>query len=136
MARKSETQEQILVANYLAEKYPNVQFHSDYGSGARLRPHQAKEQSELNAGRKSWPDLFIAEPVIKMDAPSYCGLFIEMKRTGTKVFTKKGTLVADEHIREQFDQLEELRRKGYAAEFACGLEEAKEIIDKYLGGKL
>jgi hypothetical protein len=135
MARKSETQEQILVANYLAEKYPNVQFHSDYGSGARLRPHQAKEQSELNAGRKSWPDLFIAEPVIRMGAPSYNGLFIEMKRTGTKIFTRKGTLVSDEHIREQFDLLEQLRRRGYCAEFACGYEEATKIIDDYLGGE-
>lgn len=132
MARKDETQEQIQVAQYLDENYPNVQFHSDYGSGARLRPYQAKEQSELNAGRKSWPDMFIAEPVVRMGAPSYNGLFIEMKRTGTKIFTKKGTLVADEHIREQFDQLEELRRRGYAAEFACGLEEAKKIIDDYL----
>lgn len=132
MARKDETREQIQVAEYLAKNYPDVQFHSDYGSGARLRPYQAKEQSELNAGRKSWPDMFIAEPVVRMNKPSYNGLFIEMKRTGTKIFTKKGTLVADEHIREQFDQLEELRLRGYAAEFACGVEEAKKIIDDYL----
>lgn len=143
MARKDETQEQILVAQYLVENYPSIQFHSDYGSGARLRPHQAKEQARLNAGRKSWPDIFIAEPRIHrlpkegiMGCDYYeHGLFIEMKRKGTKIFTKKGALVADEHIREQFDQLETLRLRGYRAEFACGFEEAKAIIDDYLGGQ-
>jgi hypothetical protein len=42
--------------------------------------------------------------------------------------------VANEHICEQFDMLEQLRRRGYKAEFACGFDEAKKIIDEYLGG--
>lgn len=136
MARKEETQIQIKLAEYIAENYPNVEFHSDYGSGARLRPYQAKEQSRLNAGRRAWPDLFIAEPRVfdKLcgNGDIYAGLFIELKTEGTKIFTKKGTLVADEHIREQFDKLESLRQRGYKAEFACGLEEAKKLVDKYL----
>lgn len=137
MARKEETQIQIKLAEYIAKNYPNVEFHSDYGSGARLRPYQAKEQSRLNAGRRAWPDMFIAEtriyfPSNAVGAREFHGLFIELKKAGTKIFTKKGTLVADEHIREQFDKLESLRRRGYKAEFACGLEEAKKLVDKYL----
>ena len=136
MARKEETQIQIKLAEYIAENYPNVEFHSDYGSGARLRPYQAKEQSRLNAGRRAWPDVFIAEPQSSPDSAlpkiHFCGLFIELKTEGTKIFTKKGALVADEHIREQFDKLESLRQRGYKAEFACGLEEAKKLVDKYL----
>lgn len=62
----------------------------------------------------------------------YAGLMIELKKAGTRIYKKDGTLVANEHIREQFDLLEQLRRKGYAAEFACGFDEAKEIIDNYL----
>jgi hypothetical protein len=61
------------------------------------------------------------------------GLFIELKREGTRIFKKDGALVADEHIREQFDMLEQLRQRGYMAEFACGFDEAKKIIDEYLG---
>ena len=29
--------------------------------------------------------------------------------------------------------LEQLRQRGYVAEFACGFDEAKKIIDEYLG---
>lgn len=136
MARKDETQIQIKLAEYIAENYPDVEFHSDYGSGARLRPYQAKEQSRLNAGRRAWPDVFIAEPQSSPESAMpkihFCGLFIELKTEGTRIFKKDGTLVADEHIREQFDKLESLRRRGYCAEFACGLEEAKLLVDKYL----
>lgn len=35
-------------------------------------------------------------------------------------------------IPEQYDMLEQLRQRGYMAEFACGFDEAKEIIDEYL----
>lgn len=136
MARKDETQIQIKLAEYIAKNYPDVEFHSDYGSGARLRPYQAKEQSRLNAGRRAWPDVFIAEPQSSPESAlpkiHFCGLFIELKTEGTRIFKKDGTLVADEHIREQFDKLESLRRRGYCAEFACGLEEAKKLVDKYL----
>lgn len=136
MARKDETQIQIKLAEYIAENYPNVEFHSDYGSGARLRPYQAKEQSEMNAGRRAWPDVMVAETVLKHQedgtCTAYSGLFIELKREGTKISTKKGTLVADKHIREQYDKLVSLRQRGYVAEFACGLEEAKLLVDEYL----
>lgn len=63
----------------------------------------------------------------------YAGLMIELKRPGTRIYKKDGTLVADQHIREQFDVLEQLRKRGYVAEFACGFDEAKKIIDGYLG---
>ena len=132
MARKDETQIQIKLAEYIAKNYPDVEFHSDYGSGARLRPYQAKEQSEMNAGRRAWPDVFIAQPVMYDEVQPCYGLFIELKREGTKIFTKKGTLVADEHIREQYHKLLSLRKRGYKAEFACGLEEAKLLVDDYL----
>ena len=63
------------------------------------------------------------------------GLMIELKKEGTRIFKKDGTLVADEHIREQFDMLAELRNRGYAAEFACGFDEAKKLIDDYMEGR-
>lgn len=136
------------VADYLRLQYPHVIFHSDFGSGIKLTMGQAVKQKRLNGGRRSWPDMFIAEPknvkakckvitsgeVIKEAhfLEQKYGLFIELKRPGVKIFKKDGTLVADEHIREQFDMLEQLRKRGYAAEFACGFDEAKKIIEEYL----
>ena len=128
---------QIQVADYLRLRYPAVLFHSDFGSGIKLTPGQAVKQKRLQGGRRAWPDMFIAEPrtVVKDgDKYFYAGLFIELKRPGTRILTKRGMLVANEHIREQSELLECLKTKGYYANFACGFDQAKKIIDEYLGG--
>lgn len=62
------------------------------------------------------------------------GMFLELKREGTRILKKDGKLVADQHIREQHALLVELERRGYAARFAVGFDQAKQIIDWYLGG--
>lgn len=137
----SEADLQVQVADYLRLQYPDVMFHSDFGSGIKLTMGQAIKQKRQNGGRRAWPDMFIAE--LKHDGEAIngayfaeqvanYGLFIELKRPGTRIFKKDGTLVADQHIREQFDILEQLRKRGYMAKFACGFDEAKRIIDEYL----
>lgn len=134
----TEQELQAQVADYLRLRYPSVLFHSDFGSGIKLTMGQAIKQKRLNGGRRSWPDMFIAEPKAKTVDRStntqrfYSGLFIELKKPGTRILTRKGTLVSNEHIREQFDMLESLRQAGYKAEFAIGFDEAKNIIDEYL----
>lgn len=130
---------QIQVADYLRLRYPNVLFHSDYGSGIRLTPGQAVKQKRLQGGRRAWPDVMVAETVLKHQEgrtyTAYSGLFIELKRPDVKIRKKNGELVANEHIREQAALLDKLRNRGYMAEFACGFDEAKKIIDEYLGGQ-
>ena len=132
----TELELQAQVADYIRLKYPSVIFHSDFGSGIKLTMGQAIRQKRLNGGRRSWPDMFIAEPrTVKKDGDKfyYAGLFIELKKAGTRIYRKDGRLVSDAHIREQFDMLEQLRQRGYMAEFACGFDEAKNIIEEYLG---
>ena len=144
----SEADLQVQVADYLRLQYPSVMFHSDFGSGIKLTMGQAIKQKRQNGGRRAWPDMFIAEGIVVDDERGqfykgsyyplkhvYLGLFIELKKAGTRIYKKDGTLVADQHIREQFDILEQLRKRGYMAEFACGFDEAKRIIDKYLRGE-
>lgn len=126
----TELETQTMVADYIRLRYPDVIFHSDFGSGVRLTMGQAIKQKRLNGGRRSYPDMFIAEPVGK-----YHGLFIELKKDGTRILKKDGTLVADAHIREQADMLQKLEQRGFKAYFAVGFEQAKKIIDEYLGGK-
>lgn len=128
---------QCHVADYLRLQYPNVIFHSDYGSGVKLTPGQARVQYRQNGGRRAWPDMFVAEPrtVSRMgDKYFYAGLFLELKRDGVKILKRDGELVADKHIREQHELLEELESRGYMATFAVGFDQAKQIIDEYLGG--
>lgn len=125
---EAEMQEQV--ADYIRLQYPSVIFRSDFGSGAKLSWAQARRQKRQNGGRRAWPDMALAEPRGK-----YHGAYIELKKAGTRIYKKDGTLVADKHIREQFDVLEQLRKRGYMAEFACGFDEAKRIIDEYLGGR-
>ena len=128
----TELELQAQVADYLRLQYPHVLFHSDFGSGIKLTPGQAMRQKRLQGGRRSWPDMFIAE-VRSLGDKYYHGLFIELKKAGTRIYRKDGRLVSDAHIREQYDMLEQLRQRGYKAEFACGFDEAKKIIDEYLG---
>ena len=132
---------QCHVADYLRLQYPHVLFHSDYGSGIKLTPGQAAKQKRQNGGRRAWPDMFIAEPrtlgnrcLEGLLVEPYHGLFIELKKDGTRIYKKDGTLVADQHIREQHALLVELERRGYMARFAVGFDQAKQIIDEYLGG--
>lgn len=141
---KPETRLQISVAEYLVQNYPDVIFHSDFGSGIKLPPHLAKIQAAQNGGRRSYPDLFIAEP--RRDIQSAIidgrvksrwlhGLYIELKAEGTTVFKRNSEVVADKHIREQAAMLARLREKGYAAEFGIGYAQTISIIDKYMRGE-
>lgn len=152
MASEAQLQEQV--AEYLVKQYPDVLFHSDFGSGARLTPGQAAKQKRQNGGRNKWPDMFIAEKSIRTyitAAPKtigkhpncqlpnagelfYYGLFLELKKDGTRLRKKSGEYV-NEHIAKQAETLKKLRERGYCAEFAVGFDEAKRIIDEYLGGQ-
>lgn len=129
----NESDLQVMVADYLRLRYSEVLFHSDFGSGVKLTVGQAMKQKRQNGGRRAWPDMFIAEP---MDVAGriYNGLFIELKKGGTRLKKKNGEW-ASEHIAEQADVLERLEFRGYKALFAVGFDEAKTIIDNYLGGR-
>jgi hypothetical protein len=116
------------VCQYLRLQYPEVMFRTDLG-GIRLTIGQAAKVKRLQAGR-AFPDLFVAEP-----CGGFHGLFIELKREGVRVRKADGTLMANEHIREQNAVIEELTKRGYYATFASGFEQAKAVLDHYLSTK-
>ena len=118
-----------MIADYLRYQYPNVIYRFDLAADLKLTMGQASKHKRLQRYR-GYPDLFIAETI-----GAYSGLFLEIKKEGVRIFKKDGTLVSDEHVREQFDMLEELRRRGYAAEFVIGFNHAKQVIDDYMKGK-
>lgn len=147
----NESDLQIKVADYLRLRYKGVLFHSDFGSGVKLTIGQAAKQKRQNGGRRAWPDMFIAAPrMVKISGNSAevfnlwgsdgdsvrsaHGLFLELKKEGTRLVKKSDGAWATDHIAEQAHILESLRKEGYVAEFAVGFDQAKKIIDHYLGG--
>ena len=131
-----------MIADYLRYQYPQVIYRFDLAADLKLTMGQASKHKRLQRYR-GYPDLFIAEQSVRHEDVSdhaicewnYAGLYLEIKKEGTRIFKRDGTLVSDTHIREQFDMLAELRNRGYAAEFACGFDEAKKLIDDYMKGR-
>lgn len=142
----TESELQVSVADYIRLHYPNVLFHSDFGSGIKLTKGQAIKQKRQNGGRRGWPDMFIANRRYDLENyVEYHGLFLELKKDGEKLLAgnraKNRFLSIDgkeyktEHLKEQADVIYALNQSGYIAKFAVGFEEAKQIIDDYLGDK-
>jgi len=121
----TEYELQVRISNWLTIQYPKVLFRMDLG-GIRLPISLAMKAKRLNPNR-AWPDIFIAEP-----RSVFRGLFIELKRCRSELLTKDGQYRKTKHIEEQRAVLSVLRSKGYRAEFGCGFDEVKQIIDDYL----
>lgn len=130
----SEHQLYEQIARYLQLQYPDVIYRFDLAADMKLTVGQAAKHKRLHP-RRGYPDLFIAEPSPRCVDGSwdneYHGLFLELKKEGTRILKKDGT-PASLHIAEQHDVHLKLAAKGYVARFAVGFEEAKEIIDEYL----
>lgn len=128
--RKQQRLEDTLqekVVKYITRTYPDVMFRADTTAGMKLTIGQAMKAKRLGGNTKDWPDLMIMEP-----KKHHHGLFIELKKEGTKLYKKDGVTFRDDHIKCQNDTLEALNQKGYVAKFACGFEEARAIIDEYM----
>lgn len=125
------------IARYLQENYPDVIYRFDIAADLKLTKGQAAKHKRLHP-KRGYPDLFIAQSAPRCIDGSwkyeYYGLYLEIKAEGNSPFKKDGSLKKDEHLEEQEEMLEALRSKGYKAEFATGFEEAKKLIDDYLGG--
>lgn len=133
------------VADYIKKQYPGVLFRTDFAAGIKMTMGQAVKHKSLQAGR-AWPDLFIATPMYRDQKQDFYGLFIEIKKDGTKL---KRTVDAkkilkgesflrvagdwwDQHIEEQAAVLQMLGMNGYCVSFGVGFEDIKGLIDRYL----
>ncbi len=122
---KREEAIQKAVCIYLRLQYPSVIFTSE-SSGVKLTMGQAVKAKKMRSGDKL-PDLWILEP-----SKGYHGLLIELKAEDP--YTKKGTPKTD-HIAKQLETIAKLNDKGYCAVMCNGFNEAKQMIDSYLGVK-
>ena len=112
------------VCKYLSLK--QLMFISDFAAGIKMTQGMALRQKSQKSAH-DWPDIFIAEP-----RGVYHGLFIELKRDRDALYNKDGSMKKSAHLTDQLTCLNLLNEKGYYARFACGLDEAIEIVEKYL----
>lgn len=125
-AKQSEKSIHKQVATYLKLQYPKVIFRTDFAAGCKMSIGQAVAHKALQSG-PGYPDLFIAMP-----NRVFFGLFIELKKDISEVYNKNGSMVANPHIKTQFEFLQSLNKLGYMAAFGFGFDHAKKIIDEYL----
>lgn len=125
------------VSYYLKLQYPDVLFRFDM-AGLNLSKSQAGMNKAIQK-RKGFPDLEIfassgnkAQQVTGI----WNGLLIELKTEGTRIFLKDGKTYASEHLKEQAECHAQLVKAGYYACFACGFDEVKSVIDKYLANRI
>lgn len=161
VAREHQLYEKI--ARYLQEYYSDVIYRFDLAADLKLTKGQAAKHKRLHPKRGypdlfiAEPRIDVGKevngiykltrshfgtkdnPIEVFNQPDnelyhiYNGLYLELKAEDNSPFKKDGTLKKDQHLEEQNEVLNQLREKGYAAYFAVGFEQAKQIIDDYLG---
>ena len=92
--------------------------------GGNYQPHFSVRMKAKKSGyKKGFPDLFIYE-ISKIGDKLYAGCAIELK-----VGYNKAT-------NEQRWWRDQLRDRGYKAEICTGIDEALEVINRYLKGQI
>jgi hypothetical protein len=123
----TESELHIQVCNYVRFRNPKIRFSSNYGSGMKLTIRQASIQ-RLQQSNAGYPDLFII-----YNNGKYSGLFIELKKDGTKIYKKDGVTFKSDHLERQNDYIQYLNEQGFYACFCIGYDDAIKTIDEYIG---
>ncbi len=147
--RKREESEQQRFITWFKRQFPGVIIYTDFGAGLYLTDNERIRMVAMRS-RDGMPDIYIDFPtmhVVKGKEVYYHGARFEMKKTGTAIYKRDGTLRKDpyrrvyrggrvksgDHLQEQAQTLEEYNRSGYFARFAKGIEHAKELAEWYMG---
>lgn len=116
------------ICDYIRIQYPNALFVSDMSGNAQTYVQAA--MAKMLRSTAGIPDLFVAVPKGK-----YHGLWLEIKREGSPIYLKDGSLSKERHVQEQATVLQKLLYNGYQANFAVGFQSAKDQIDTYMNLK-
>lgn len=147
--RKTEESEQQRFITWFKRTFPGVIIYTDFGAGLPLTDNERIRMVAMRS-RDGMPDIYIDFPtmhVIDGKEVYFCGARLEMKKTGTVIYKKDGTLRKDsyrriyrggyvrtgDHMEEQAATLEEYNRAGFFARFAKGIDHAKELANWYMG---
>jgi len=130
---KAEKSLHLAVCRYIAMQFPDVIFTSDPGGlrlsiGMRVQIKRMRSEAGI-------PDLIIMKTKTTEWKHIYCGLVLELKKNREAYLRKDGRLLDNPHVQNQAKILDRLEREGYFARFAAGFDDAKKIIDYYMGLK-
>lgn len=111
----------------MAFSHPELMIFSDTAAHiGKTMLQQIRANKLQSENSKVWPDVFIAQP-----SGVYAGLFLEFK--AKTPYLKNGkTLSRDKHIQAQESTMERLRQRGYAARFVWTVEQAVQVVLRYL----
>lgn len=121
----AEINEQIRVCEHIKGAYSGTIFYSDL-SGLRFSAGVARLVKLLRSDN-GFTDLMILKP-----SGPYYALFIEMKKTGEKLFKKDGITYKTDHLIEQADMIKRLNELGYRAGFCIGEDNTIMAINAYM----
>lgn len=144
--KRTEENLQIKICNYLRSEYPHVPFCSDYAAGLDLTDNQRQKMMAMRSHD--------GQPDISIDFASrgYHGLRIELKKEGTIIYKKDGSLRKQsytrrywkrgkliikrgDHLQEQEYMLKKYNDGGYFARFCIGEAKAIQLINWYMEKK-
>lgn len=130
MVRQREQVVQLALCQHTRREYPDAIFTCDFAAGLKLPPWLAKLRAAMSSGR-GYPDY-----TLDVKRGDFAGLRLELKAEGEVVYKRDGTVRAskNDRLQIQHDTLEQLRKEGYCAEFAIGLDQATGILDWYMAG--
>lgn len=123
--KQPEFELQKRVCSYLRAAYPSVLFMSDTIASLKLTRMQAKRNYQIQKRGFKTPDVIVFEP-----RGSFAGLFIELKVESP--YKLNGELKSDQHLREQSETIEDLKKRGYHASFQWEWENIIKLINWYL----
>ena len=109
----------------LEEQNITALFNTDM-SGIRLPQGLAAQASKLRS-HSGFPDV-----TLYIRKANYVGFMLELKAPHIKIYKKNGELRKCEHLEQQAKVHKMLTDQGWFVDFACGIDEAKEILDLYL----
>lgn len=138
--QKKEENIQLRISKYIKKTYPEVILIGDFAAGMDLTDNQRIRMMTMRSED--------GQPDISIDYPSrgYHGLRIELKKEGTVLYKKDGTLRSQkytrrlkngmikrgDHLKDQAATLEKYNKLGYLGRFAIGYESAKKLVDWYM----
>lgn len=125
----SELAQLFALTKIIKLRWPWLYFRIDFAAGLKLPPRIAGMQAKLQKS-DSYPDIFFPKPI-----GAYFGLYVEFKKDRSEVFNQDGSMVANPHIRKQWEMLQMLRGLGYKAEWGFGVDNTLQVIDTYLSGQ-
>jgi hypothetical protein len=114
--------------NWFKREYPNDRITSTL-NGIKMSPGLAAKASRQQSHRG------VPDTIIHKSNKHFSSLYLELKKDGTRIYKRDGTLVKNDHIEEQAAYIIYLREQGHCADFAIGYVDAVIKAKTYMDGQ-